>query len=1268
MPDGLQYVEGSSTVNGNKVQDPAFTFGTLTFPLGDQKNGQWVTEIRFLVQGVPVEQGEINTQALVTYDVGENKNLRSEVLTNAVLYQQGKSVSRSYTFHPQFESLSAQLGWSDLDDLDKFLQVAQAQNISKIRVVGHTDNVPISKKHRNLFHSNQQLSDARAESVARYLQMGLKLEDTRFEIIGRGDTQPVADNKTANGRALNRRVEVEIETIEVVRLKQFEISQSDSGISSAIVEKPSVNPGGSGQQLPEIEISATPEFDQAWLDQASNELEWLLPENGYNPDIPSVSVSIKHKRSEKLILLLNGVEVNALNLDSIDSSADGQRMITRWRGIDIEEGDNKFVAVTQDNTGKVIQEIHKTVHLSGPPIKAEVVPEYSLLKADGRSPIVVAVRFYDQWGVPARAGVGGQFELSPEYTATIEKQQLDKQPLTGLLKGKTRYRIEQDGIAFIQLEPTTRSGKVTLDFEFVKQREQTLTAWVTGSQRDWILVGLAEGTAGYNNISGNAQALDDHQHEDDLYEDGRLALYAKGQIKGQWLLTMAYDSDRKERNSAERLFQIINPDEYYTLYGDATEQKFDAASARKLYLRIEREQFYALFGDFNTDLTVTELARYDRSMTGLKSEFEGKRYGFNSFIADTDQVFIRDEIRGNGTSGLYRLSNDNLVINSEKITLETRDRFKPQFVVDERELTRFIDYSIDPANGTVFFKQPVQSRDENFNPIYIVVNYEVIGADDRQVTAGGRASVAINDDQGELGFSGISQGDTGTDGHLLGADFSYNLDDQTEIHAEIATSKTAINGDDENANAYLAELERRTEDLDGRVYFRKQEDYFGLDQQSRSNDGTKRYGADMRYKLREDLNVNGEIYRDEVLATEAKRSVAEVEVEKSEQKYSLAAGLKYAKDEFEDRDSDDSLLATAKASRYMLDNTLQLRSSAEVNLNSDNSVDYPTRIIAGADYKLNENTELFTEHEYTQGEDQDTNTTRVGTRLTPWTQAEVNSSVEQQASEDGSRLFSNLGFTQGWQYNERLYLDFSIDRSDTLRDPGGQLFNANVPFASGTETNDFTALSIGANYTQSFWSSSSRAEYRTSDEDIQRSLLLGFYREQETGIGMAMSAQIFDVDGKDGADDTQAELRYSVAYRPTDSAITVLNRLDLDYESIRDESSRIRSRKVVNNLNLNYAIDESHQLGVHWGIKYNLDNIDGEEYDGVTQIFGFQFRKDINRRLDLSLHGDILHSSNADNYRYSFGPAVGLNVYKNAWVSVGYNIDGFEDEDFSSAE
>ena len=86
-------------------------------------------------------------------------------------------------------------------------------------------------------------------------------------------------------------------------------------------------------------------------------------------------------------------------------------------------------------------------------------------------------------------------------------------------------------------------------------------------------------------------------------------MYAKGSIKGEYLLTMAYDSAKHKGDASANpanLNQAIDPTRYYTLYADATQPTFDAASTSKLYLKIERKQFYALFGDFNTGLTVTE--------------------------------------------------------------------------------------------------------------------------------------------------------------------------------------------------------------------------------------------------------------------------------------------------------------------------------------------------------------------------------------------------------------------------------------------------------------------------------------------------------------------------------------------------------------------------------------------------------------------------------------------------------------------------------------
>ncbi len=74
----------------------------------------------------------------------------------------------------------------------------------QVSVEGHTDSVPISTAR---FPSNWELSSARAIAVVRHLQrQGFNI--ARLRAVGYADTQPLAPNATAEGRAANRRVEL----------------------------------------------------------------------------------------------------------------------------------------------------------------------------------------------------------------------------------------------------------------------------------------------------------------------------------------------------------------------------------------------------------------------------------------------------------------------------------------------------------------------------------------------------------------------------------------------------------------------------------------------------------------------------------------------------------------------------------------------------------------------------------------------------------------------------------------------------------------------------------------------------------------------------------------------------------------------------------------------------------------------------------------------------------------------------------------------------
>ena len=90
-------------------------------------------------------------------------------------------------------------GRAKLDDL---VGKIKGINLEVIIAVGHTDSVGSAAY-------NQKLSVRRAESVKAYL-VSKGIERNRIYTEGKGKTQPIASNKTAEGRAKNRRVEIEV--------------------------------------------------------------------------------------------------------------------------------------------------------------------------------------------------------------------------------------------------------------------------------------------------------------------------------------------------------------------------------------------------------------------------------------------------------------------------------------------------------------------------------------------------------------------------------------------------------------------------------------------------------------------------------------------------------------------------------------------------------------------------------------------------------------------------------------------------------------------------------------------------------------------------------------------------------------------------------------------------------------------------------------------------------------------------------------------------
>jgi chemotaxis protein MotB len=106
-----------------------------------------------------------------------------------------------------FDSGRANLKDTGKQVLQKVAESLKGYEDKAIRIVGHTDNVPITKGLQKVFPSNWELSAARATTVVRFLQdAGIAPE--RLVATGRAEYAPVSPNDTTEGRQKNRRIEI----------------------------------------------------------------------------------------------------------------------------------------------------------------------------------------------------------------------------------------------------------------------------------------------------------------------------------------------------------------------------------------------------------------------------------------------------------------------------------------------------------------------------------------------------------------------------------------------------------------------------------------------------------------------------------------------------------------------------------------------------------------------------------------------------------------------------------------------------------------------------------------------------------------------------------------------------------------------------------------------------------------------------------------------------------------------------------------------------
>ena len=131
------------------------------------------------------------------------------VKSGQVLADKKEIVAEAFIQNLEFEFGSDKLTAGDKSELDQVIVALDPhrpllrENLAHLNVIGHTDSVGSAEY-------NQGLSVRRAQTVSDYLASAGQVRPERMQVSGQGENNPMADNNTDEGRALNRRVVIEV--------------------------------------------------------------------------------------------------------------------------------------------------------------------------------------------------------------------------------------------------------------------------------------------------------------------------------------------------------------------------------------------------------------------------------------------------------------------------------------------------------------------------------------------------------------------------------------------------------------------------------------------------------------------------------------------------------------------------------------------------------------------------------------------------------------------------------------------------------------------------------------------------------------------------------------------------------------------------------------------------------------------------------------------------------------------------------------------------
>ena len=218
---------------------------------------------------------------------------------------------------------------------------------------------------------------------------------------------------------------------------------------------------------------------------------------------------------------------------------------------------------------------------------------------------------------------------------------------------------------------------------------------------------------------------------------------------------------------------------------------------------------------------------------------------------------------------------------------------------------------------------------------------------------------------------------------------------------------------------------------------------------------------------------------------------------------------------------------------------------------------------------------------------------------------------------------------------------------------------------TGTSNNSLAATS-GVEFSNSSTRGSARVEWRGST--MTNSLLTSFNLGRQMGTHwtlLSRNVYLHQVNkGTTSTSTDQYRLQAGAAYRGSESS-----KWDaLAMFEFRDQSAShlinnaLAGRLAVFSTNVNYQPMRGLSFSGQYATKFLSDNSNGLSSSSMNQLFSWHLTKDISKKFDVGIVGNMLTNSTLSWRQQAFGAEVGFELMKNMWLSTGYNFIGFYEQ------